>query len=49
MSTPAFESATESARRIRSREIGCVELLDYFIRLINDLPTGSRIGDGYGL
>ena len=34
MSTPAFESATELARRIRSCEIGCVELLDYFIRRI---------------
>ena len=31
MSTLAFRSATELARMVRAREIGCVELLDYFV------------------
>ncbi len=30
MTAPGFQSATELSRRLRAREIGCVELLDYF-------------------
>ncbi len=31
MTEPAFASATELARRIKSKEIGCVELLTYYL------------------
>ena len=31
MTEPAFASATELARKIRARELGCVELLTYFL------------------
>ena len=33
----AFQSATELAGRLRSREIGCLELLDYFIGRVETL------------
>jgi amidase len=35
MSELAFKSATELARMIRSRDVGCTELLDYFIGRMN--------------
>jgi amidase len=54
MSDLAFKPATELARMIRSREIGCAELLDYFIGrmethnpnvnaiIVQDLDTARR-------
>lgn len=44
MSILAFQSATELARKIRAREVGCVELLDYFIDRVNKYnPTINAI------
>ena len=41
MAALAFQSATELAGRIRSREIGCLELLDYFVGRVETL--GAKV------
>lgn len=37
MSEIAFETATELARKIRAREVGCLELLDHFLARVDRL------------